>query len=186
MKDMLTRYPYIHDLKNSCKKPSRKDTAFSLLFPIMSALFFMSSDGVWRHESLSTLVPVMACCLMASSQHLNQCWPVANWPVFLLGAVFRKQTWSNFEPRYRIYHSRKRFWNVVNKCRSGPLNMLMWSSILTTRGGFCPPMKKFKVEVKMTSLLKSLAVYLHVSMFRYSGSNHCSVWIITFLWYNTI
>ena len=33
-----------------------------------------SSDAMWWHRSGSTLVQVMACCLMAPSHYLNQCW----------------------------------------------------------------------------------------------------------------
>ena len=32
------------------------------------------SDTTWHHGSASTLAQVMACCLMAPSHHLNQCW----------------------------------------------------------------------------------------------------------------
>ena len=32
------------------------------------------SDTIWRHNSGSTLAQVMACCLMAPSHYLNQCW----------------------------------------------------------------------------------------------------------------
>ena len=32
------------------------------------------SDAICWHKSGSTLVQVMACCLMAPSHHLNQCW----------------------------------------------------------------------------------------------------------------
>ena len=32
------------------------------------------SDAIWRQASRSTLVQVMACCLMAPSHYLNQCW----------------------------------------------------------------------------------------------------------------
>ena len=31
-------------------------------------------DGIWWHRSWSTLAKVMACCLMAPSHYLNQCW----------------------------------------------------------------------------------------------------------------
>ena len=31
-------------------------------------------DAIWRHRSGSTLSQVMACCLMAPSHYLNQCW----------------------------------------------------------------------------------------------------------------
>ena len=32
------------------------------------------SDTLWCQRSGSTLAQVMACCLMAASQYLNQCW----------------------------------------------------------------------------------------------------------------
>ena len=32
------------------------------------------SDVIWPHRSRSTLAQVMACCLMAPSHYLNQCW----------------------------------------------------------------------------------------------------------------
>ena len=34
--------------------------------------------NLWRHRSWSTLAQVMACCLMAPSHNLNQCWPILN------------------------------------------------------------------------------------------------------------
>ena len=33
-----------------------------------------SSDALWWYKSRSTLAQVMACCLMAPSHYLNQCW----------------------------------------------------------------------------------------------------------------
>ena len=32
------------------------------------------SDAIWQQRSGSTLAQVMACCLMAPSHYLNQCW----------------------------------------------------------------------------------------------------------------
>ena len=32
------------------------------------------SDAIWQHLYGSTLAQVMACCLMAPSHYLNQCW----------------------------------------------------------------------------------------------------------------
>ena len=32
------------------------------------------SDIIWQHVSKSTMALVMACCLMAPSHYLNQCW----------------------------------------------------------------------------------------------------------------
>ena len=34
------------------------------------------SDAIWWQRSGSTLAQVMACCLMAPSHYLNQCWPI--------------------------------------------------------------------------------------------------------------
>ena len=36
------------------------------------------NDAIWRHRSGSTLAQVMACCLMAPSHYLNQCWLIIN------------------------------------------------------------------------------------------------------------
>ena len=35
---------------------------------------FGPNDAIWRQRSGSTLAQVMACCLMAPSHYLNQCW----------------------------------------------------------------------------------------------------------------
>ena len=35
---------------------------------------FWPCDAIWRHRSGLTLSQVMACCLMAPSHYLNQCW----------------------------------------------------------------------------------------------------------------
>ena len=44
----------------------------------MSTIFYVNSlwpsDAIWQEGSRSTLVQVMACCLMAPSHYLNQCW----------------------------------------------------------------------------------------------------------------
>ena len=37
-----------------------------------------SSDAIWRHRSGLTSAQVMACCLMAPSRCLNQCWLIIN------------------------------------------------------------------------------------------------------------
>ena len=36
------------------------------------------SDAIWRHRFGSTLAQVMACCLMAPSHYLNQCWLIVS------------------------------------------------------------------------------------------------------------
>ena len=40
--------------------------------PLFNSLW--PSDAIWRQGSGSTLAQVMACCLMAPSHYLNQCW----------------------------------------------------------------------------------------------------------------
>ena len=35
-------------------------------------------DAIWRHGTRSTLAQVMACCLMAPSHYLNQCWLITS------------------------------------------------------------------------------------------------------------
>ena len=44
------------------------------------------NDATWRHGSTSTLIQVMACCLMAPSHYLNQCW-----------LIFSKVQWHAIE-----------------------------------------------------------------------------------------
>ena len=46
----------------------------SLCFVVVNS--FRPSDAIWRHRSGSTLAQVMACCLMAPSHYLNQCWVI--------------------------------------------------------------------------------------------------------------
>ena len=41
------------------------------------------SDTIWWHESRSTLALVMACCLMAPSHYLNQCWLIISEVIWL-------------------------------------------------------------------------------------------------------
>ena len=51
--------------KTCWKKISNQSYLFNSLWP---------GDTIWRHRSGSTLAQVMACCLMAPSHYLNQCW----------------------------------------------------------------------------------------------------------------
>ena len=44
-----------------------RELAFNLLWP---------SDAIWWHRFCSILAQVMACCLVAPSHYLNQCWVV--------------------------------------------------------------------------------------------------------------
>ena len=57
------------EILQSCIKPS-----------ILSLCYFWTvnslwpNDAIWRQRSGSTLAQVMACCLMAPSHYVNQCW----------------------------------------------------------------------------------------------------------------
>ena len=51
------------------------------------------SGAIWRHRTWSTLIQVMAWCLMAPSYHLNKCWLINHqWSLvaFTWGQVCRK------------------------------------------------------------------------------------------------
>ena len=57
------------------------------------------SDSIWQHRIGSTLAQVMACCLLAPSHYLNQCWFVIikfPWHSFV-GIVIRSDdnNWSD-------------------------------------------------------------------------------------------
>ena len=52
-------------------------------------LLTLCSDTLWRHRTGSILAQVMACCLMAPSHYLNQCW-------FLLSDLLWHSAESNF------------------------------------------------------------------------------------------
>ena len=46
----------------------------TLMLPLIVVILKLPSDTIWRQRSGSTLARVMACCLMAPSHYLNQCW----------------------------------------------------------------------------------------------------------------
>ena len=68
------------------------------------------SDAIWCWGSWSTLVQVMACCLMASSHYLNQCW-------LIIGEVFWYLLEDNFTGNaqhiYLIFHMSLKIPNVM-------------------------------------------------------------------------
>ena len=61
------------------------------------------SDTIWRQRSGSTLAQVMACCLMAPSHYLNQCWLINSPVTFILG---------QFHKRFLNYQSLKSVWKL--------------------------------------------------------------------------
>ena len=71
---------------------------------VISKLVVILVRPQWRHMSGSTLVQVMACCLMALSHHLNQCW--------LIKEILRHSQRANVLFEYSKYQSRIWVWNL--------------------------------------------------------------------------
>ena len=61
------------------------------------------SDAIWGQRSGSTLAQVMACCLMAPSHYLNQCWLITNGALWyspyknFTGSAWDISSWYEFE-----------------------------------------------------------------------------------------
>ena len=51
------------------------------LIPLSDCINSWPSNAICQHRSVteSILVKVMACCMTAPSQYLNQCWPIIKW-----------------------------------------------------------------------------------------------------------
>ena len=58
------------------------------------------SGAIWQHRSGSTLAQVMACCLMAPSYYLNQCWLIIN-----AFCCIHLRTLSHLLPPWNSIHS---------------------------------------------------------------------------------
>ena len=86
------------EILQPCTKPSKPCffyASFNSLWPC---------DAIWRQRSWSTLVQVMACCLMAPSHCLNQCWlcqifqgPTRKWRVQISEVVSSSPQWQRAE-----------------------------------------------------------------------------------------
>ena len=81
------------DLGQFCLWPS--SWAFDSLRP---------SDAIWQQWSGSTLAQVIACCLMAPSHYLNQCW-----------LVISKVEWHSSEGEFTRDTSAINHWNYLKK-----------------------------------------------------------------------
>ena len=55
------------------------------------------SDTIWQHRSGSTLAQIMACCLMAPSHYLKQCW-IINSKVHWHSSILRSISPELLEP----------------------------------------------------------------------------------------
>ena len=60
------------------------------------------SNAIWRQKSGWTLAQVMACCLMAPSHYLNQCW-------FMVGKV----EWHSSKGKFTRDNSAINHWNYL-------------------------------------------------------------------------
>ena len=58
---------YLTFVPNNSKQHVSSQWTVNSLWPI---------DVIWRQGTRTTLAQVMACCLMAPSHYLNQCWPM--------------------------------------------------------------------------------------------------------------
>ena len=65
------------------------------------------SDTIWRHGSGSTLAQVMACCLMAPSHYLNQCW-----------LIISKVLWLSCRGNFTRDASIINYWNLFENYMS--------------------------------------------------------------------
>ena len=74
------------------------------------------NDVMWRQRSGSTLAQVIACCLMAASHYLNQCWLITNQGV-----------WHLFEGNIQKINLKKyNIWNIMGMLKTTipPYNLL--------------------------------------------------------------
>ena len=67
---------------------------------MMATISFQCDNSLWPsntiqyHRTWSTLVQVMACCLIAPSHYLNQCSPMLYLVAFTFGQFNRKHLWD--------------------------------------------------------------------------------------------
>ena len=83
------------------------------------------SDAIWRQRSGSTLDQIMACCLMAPSHYLNQCWLHGSHAVLISGKSAYFETWAS-RPRKSPY-----FWIFWIEVRE-----MSWFSIAVSKPGW--------------------------------------------------
>ena len=114
-----TDIKFWHQLENYFSKitaPSRCKQWVNSLWP---------SDTIWRHKSGSTLDQVMACCLMAPSHYLNQCW-----------LIISKVQWHSSECNFTRDTSAISHWNYLeNDLFKSPRGqwLIDWLILLFTR-----------------------------------------------------
>ena len=63
------------------------------------------SDAIWRHSIGSPLAQVMACCLIAPSHYVNQCW-----------LIISKVKWHSYESIIIRRSEDTSHWNKIENC----------------------------------------------------------------------
>ena len=82
------------------------------------------SDAIWGHRSGSTLAQVMACCLMAPSHYLDQCW------IIIKGAL-QHSTDSSFTSGHELNVFRDYTFKIITKSPRGQWVNISWKNINT-------------------------------------------------------
>ena len=77
-----------------------KSTLVEIMAEFINSLW--PGDTIWRHGTRSTLAQVMACCLMAPSHYLNQCW-----------LIISKVKWHSSKGRFTRDNSAINHWNYL-------------------------------------------------------------------------
>ena len=76
----------------------------------------LHSDGKWRHRSGSTLLQVMACCLMAASHFLTQCW-------FINSKVHYHSSEGNFTRNTSAINYKNKWFDGTLTCEITPVTI---------------------------------------------------------------
>ena len=106
-------------------------------------------DAIWQHTSGSTLAQIMACCLMASSHYLNQCWLINKGPADLSPEINFPR--SAHELNGQHVFKRLHFWNYYH-ISQGPmssttdLQLTNWQSDKSWWESY--PNKKWRVHIQ--------------------------------------
>ena len=87
--------------------------------------FLCPSDAIWRHRSGSTLARVMACCLMAPSHYLNQCWLIISQVLWHLPEDNFTQNTQYIHPWYEFENHK--FKEIATSPRGQWVNAKEWA-----------------------------------------------------------
>ena len=84
---------FIQPVTFQCQKMIENENIYQCLLGLIQHVNSVApSDTTWWHRSGSTLVQVMACCLMTPNQYLTHCWLIINkfqWYWIILRAILQ-------------------------------------------------------------------------------------------------